>query len=135
MKKALIIVGLAAAGYLGYTWYRKQQEVAGEIDEAIVVDPTDEPIKPIATVWPLTFGSRGAEVKALQQALIKRGGAIAQYINSTGGADGIWGSGTQKAIIEAGFANIGGPIQISQTLWQRITTGAIKLFGLKGLLS
>lgn len=67
--------------------------------------------EPSPSGFPLQMGSRGQNVKLLQRFLVSKGGVIAQSINSTGGIDGIWGKGTQRAVSQAGLPN-----QISQSM-------------------
>lgn len=52
--------------------------------------------------FPISEGQKSMLVKELQRALIGKGGVIANHINSTGGADGAYGSGTRKALEAAG---------------------------------
>jgi hypothetical protein len=51
----------------------------------------------------MNVGDRGDRVKRLQEGLIAMGGQPAQFIQSSGGADGIWGNGTSKALVAAGY--------------------------------
>jgi hypothetical protein len=50
--------------------------------------------------FPLKMGSRGELVKFLQKALMSKGGLTKSYVFTTGGADGILGEGTARAINE-----------------------------------
>ncbi|GAA4839609.1 hypothetical protein [Algivirga pacifica] len=66
--------------------------------------------------FPLRYGSQNNYVKRLQQAMLKIGDDyVKQSINKTGGADGKWGPGTEKARVHIGF-----PAQIDQTFYQSI---------------
>ncbi|MEM1134238.1 MAG: hypothetical protein AAGI07_00255 [Bacteroidota bacterium] len=65
--------------------------------------------------FPLQPGSRGANVRLLQSALLKVGGRAAEFIKNTGGADGIYGNGTRSALLAAGY-----PTTISKALFQQI---------------
>lgn len=54
--------------------------------------------------WPLKQGATNSpEVKNLQTRLLKKGGVPAAEISASGGADGTWGNGTQKAVVAAGW--------------------------------
>lgn len=56
----------------------------------------------------LSKGDSGNEVRKLQEWLISKGGEPARLINQSGGADGIFGSGTQAALVAAtGQSSIG----------------------------
>lgn len=83
---------------------------------------TQAPVAPPPTssvpLWPLRRGSRGQQVRTLQNALLARGGEVAKIIQSTGGADGIFGSGTEKALTTAGF-----PATVSQVTYNILMTG------------
>lgn len=66
--------------------------------------------------FPLSKGSRGALVTALQNLLLQLGGKSAAEIKASGGADGIFGSGTEKALLEAGFSKV-----ITQSDYDRLS--------------
>ncbi|GAB4242801.1 MAG: hypothetical protein Tsb0034_20420 [Ekhidna sp.] len=74
--------------------------------------------------FPLKRGSRGNLVKQLQQGLLKRGGSAASHIRSTsirpdGTPDGVFGSGTEKALRAAGYSTT-----VSEATFDQITKGS-----------
>lgn len=68
--------------------------------------------------FPLKKGSRGTRVRAIQHALLQKGGTAAMHIRTTGGADGIFGNGTQAALTAAGFSTV-----VSESEYHRLTAG------------
>lgn len=141
MKNILIFAGIAVAGYAGYMWWKSSQTVTGssllpdepkKLPDPLTSGGSIKPL-PIATTFPLKYGSQGEEVKALQSAIIKKIGIMAaSTITNTGGIDGKWGPGTEAARIKAGF-----PASISEDQFNYLVKngGTVKLFGLKGLLA
>lgn len=67
---------------------------------------------PIAEAFPLKIGDKNAYVQDVQNALIKMGGAPANYILNSGGADGQYGEGTRDALLATNF------IQALDYLWK-----------------
>lgn len=67
--------------------------------DAIALDSAEANLEPQAC-WrsTLRLGSRDASVKYLQTRLLAFGGTPASHIRNSGGADGVFGSGTDKAI-------------------------------------
>lgn len=59
-----------------------------------------------ASKFPIRKGDRGDHVRRMQQALQSMGGMIQMYIDGSGGADGIYGPGTEKALAQAMFPKI-----------------------------
>lgn len=114
--QAKIIIGALAvgtAGYLAYKWFYKPKASLTTGEEAI-------PVEQFTSGFPLQMGSRGPQVKSLQKVLLKKGGAIAEAITSTGGADGVWGKGTEKAVKAAGYPSV-----ITEAKWQKIINDTV----------
>ena len=104
------MAALAAGGFLLLS--QKGQATAPAIA------PPADLIPPRNTNFPLNVGSRGEKVRQLQRGLQAFNTTAANHINSTGGADGIFGAGTLRAVQAAGYA-----APVSQTIYNRIITG------------
>lgn len=117
MKNLILLLG---AGVAVYTLLSKNEKQKSSIPSSTLTKTyspfnnsdfnvkKEKDIVPInqAKNFPLRFGSRGNEVKLMQEAILKSGNTKAAYhVKSTGGADGIFGSGTQKAINELGYGS------------------------------
>lgn len=124
-NNVLKIAAIAAGGYLVYQAVSGNKakagvpnEVQSNVPSSMIASsiPSNIATPPIVpSIFPLQIGSRGSEVAALQNAILKRGGAAAQYIKNTsmtsaGNVDGIFGSGTASAVNSAG---IGYPVTYS----------------------
>lgn len=72
----------------------------------------------VLPTFPLSTGSRGPEVKKLQEALVRLGWKTAEIIHDAGGADGIFGKGTASAVQAAGYT-----LPVTQYIYNRIITG------------
>ncbi len=96
-NKGKIIVGTLAVGTAAVL-YKMLNKSSGAKAEIISDTPK--------STFPLKQGSRGPEVATLQKVLLAKGGQIARYIEITGGSDGIWGPGTEKAVQGAGFPSV-----------------------------
>ncbi|MEN7549040.1 hypothetical protein AAG747_14040 [Rapidithrix thailandica] len=70
---------------------------------------------PSGDVFPLRRGSQGAAVRQLQIALLQRGGTVAMALRETGGVDGRFGLGTERALQRAGF-----PVVVDQNNFRRL---------------
>jgi hypothetical protein len=84
--------------------------------------------------FPLKVGDKNWYVQQLQLALIRHGGKAAEKINSSGGADGIFGQGTLDALMAAGYKSmieifLGGEVDAQQ--YERILNKG-SLSGLSG---
>lgn len=123
---------LLGAGYLAYTYF--QNKAANNRGIAQQNSPTNQStttnnstpstfvpqiVQQNSGQFPLQIGKRGTVVAMLQKALLAKGGTAAAIIKSTSvkGAtvDGIFGSGTQRALLAAGL-----PVVISQELFSSI---------------
>ncbi len=110
--KGKIIVGAAALG-TGVLIYKVVSKQKGKS----TIDPIEiEDISTKGDSFPLSQGSRGENVKMLQNVLLSKGGTIAKYIRDTGGADGIWGPGTNKAVSLARW-----PLSIDEATFKSLT--------------
>ncbi len=101
-KRKTILVGMGVAvasvlGYFGWQYWRKKK--IQDMDTTMVDEPspTKKPSNPVTRndKFPLKRGSRGQNVKMLQQALMAKHGAgiLPKY-----GADGDFGSETAEAL-------------------------------------
>lgn len=110
---SLAVAGAGVGGYLLYSHFK-----AAKQDNALEIQQGSSPIpytsgsakKTSATstwksgTFPLVKGmSKNNDVYALQLAMIKKGGAAAAAINSSGGADGSFGNGLANALSAAGL--------------------------------
>lgn len=121
MTAVIVLTGL---GYLVFGPKTKTEDFEPEYqpsDETSKAAPTTPSYKPLpspsgsSTGFPLRKGSRGNNVKLLQQLLIQKYG---RSILPVYGADGIWGNEMQTALISKGI-----PTVLSQSDFQRITSG------------
>lgn len=115
MKNYFLLLGLGVAAYAMLNNTKSKSTVTNptlskdtytEADHFNFDKKENKDIVPInqAKNFPLRFGSRGNEVKLLQQAILKSGNTTAAFhVRTTGGADGIFGSGTQKATTALGY--------------------------------
>ena len=111
----------AGLGYFAYRQYKKVKTPEGELPSSADLpllpifkrdDPAEAPVLPVKSTsttpssfttrkqsddFPLKIGSRGGNVRQMQQALIDANGPI------PGGADGIFGKGTLAALKKAGY--------------------------------
>lgn len=55
--------------------------------------------------FPLRFGGRSKLIQVMQLALLNMRDDVAKHIKLTGGADGVWGNGTSKALVAAGYSS------------------------------
>ena len=130
-KKWLLIgLGVAATGalsYFGWQYWKKKKEESAS-------DETDTPDFPAETTssytpkpkapatpprnddFPLKKGSKGTNVKALQQYLLNKLGAASL---GKAGADGDFGSKTEEALKKAGLATV-----IDETTFNVLTKGS-----------
>ncbi|PTB97999.1 hypothetical protein C9994_00130 [Marivirga lumbricoides] len=129
LNRQYIIYGLGAGAVLGggyflYNFLQDRQLM--QRSEGLIVNnilpslPTSVP-RLSSGSFPLKSGSRGTLVKQLQQALLNIGGEAAQYIRSTsvrpdGTPDGVFGSGTEKALRAAGYNS-----SVSESTFAQIT--------------
>lgn len=127
-KKALLIgIGVAALGaitYFGWQYWKKRKALQSEDN---VIDPLpDIPVTPKKKTskpapvrndeFPLKKGSKGENVKALQEALIAKYG---KSILPKYGADGDFGSEMVAALKKAGL-----PEQVNQSTFNVITSAS-----------
>lgn len=134
LRRNYIMYGLGAGALLGggYLLYSYLQDRA-------VMNRSDRSLKPAAPIpalpagtqtqvivnsnsrsFPLKKGTRGEIIKVLQKALLAMGGQAASHIRATsikpdGTADGIFGSGMEKALRAAGF-----PVIVSESTFSKI---------------
>ncbi len=125
--------GIGAAGFLGYQGYRylqaqqqgrgnsgmisiaDQQGALTQGGEQQVTQPQlQQPWAPGS--FPLRRGMRGELVKQLQTALRKVNDQARQEIDSSGGVDNFFGSGTERALMAAGY-----PTTVSQANFMQLT--------------
>jgi peptidoglycan hydrolase-like protein with peptidoglycan-binding domain len=119
VQRKYIIYGLGAGAVLGggYLLYNYLQDRAvmqrGQgltVNNIIPALPVSVPrAASSSSSFPLRSGSRGELVKQLQQGLLRLGGEAASHIRSTsirpdGTPDGVFGSGTEKALRAAGYS-------------------------------
>lgn len=118
VQRKYIIYGLGAGAVLGggYLLYNFLQDRAvmqrGQgltVNNIIPALPVSVPRTTSSSSFPLRSGSRGELVKQLQQGLLRLGGEAASHIRSTsirpdGSPDGVFGSGTEKALRAAGYS-------------------------------
>ena len=102
LKWTLIALPLVVGGYIVYRKLRKDDkpEMGGDDMNTPPPSPTPTP-KPAPTPkpdFPMGVGSRGAKVKELQQAIIDNASADVVKLLGKSGADGIFGTGTEKAV-------------------------------------
>ncbi len=100
----------AAVGIGLYAALKKKDtlpEATAKATASIVTPKSSSPSSSrSSTTFPLSKGSRGNLVTSLQNLLLKLGDKPAAEIKASGGVDGIFGSGTEKALLEAGFSKI-----------------------------
>ncbi len=117
-----IVLGV---GYLAFTYFQNKAAQSRALPDTKADNNTTFPTTITNSnnqnnQFPLRLGSRGTLVKVLQQLLLAKGGKSAAIIKSTSlkgnKVDGIFGSGTAKALIAASL-----PTQISQALFTSIS--------------
>ncbi|MGK7390284.1 MAG: peptidoglycan-binding domain-containing protein [Candidatus Cyclobacteriaceae bacterium M2_1C_046] len=130
LRKKYIVYGLGAGavlggGYLLYNFLQDRQVM--ERGQGLIVNniipalPGSVPRNTASGTFPLRSGSRGELVKQLQQGLLNLRGQAASYIRSTsirpdGTPDGVFGSGTEKALRAAGYST-----SVSESTFSKIT--------------
>lgn len=72
---------------------------------------------PAGSTTLLKRGQSSAQVKLLQQALLKLGGEPARLLQAAGGADGNYGPATERALAAAGFRQ---PSQVNTAAYQAV---------------
>ncbi|UZO81379.1 hypothetical protein NBT05_02635 [Aquimarina sp. ERC-38] len=126
-QRQVLMIGLGGGvvlglGFLAYTHFKNKAAAK----RGLTLDPitipardvvTTMPNLPVATLnFPLKRGARGALVSMVQNALLAKGGQPALIIRETsfrnGRVDGIFGSGTERALRAAGF-----PSAITQSVF------------------
>lgn len=124
-----IAIGVVSLAGLGYWYYSREQAPATSPEQ---IPPPLEPPAPAALPpvsvpaypplnlnkqFPLKRGSRGAQVKALQNALIQSygSGILPRY-----GADGQFGAELEAALIKKGFSKV-----VSENDFKTITGAAL----------
>ncbi len=122
------IGALFGGGYLLYNYFQNKASGADTIilnpRNATTAPPRNLPAtNPIVTQnrnqFPLKKGARGNLVLLLQKALLAIGGTPATFIRSTSmpghTPDGVFGSGTAKALLAAGF-----PTTVTEAVFSRL---------------
>jgi len=118
VQRKYIIYGLGAGAVLGggYLLYNYLQDRAmtqrGQsltVNNIIPSLPAALPRTARSSSFPLKRGSKGELVKQLQQGLLRLSGEAASHIRSTsirpdGTPDGVFGSGTERALRAAGYS-------------------------------
>ncbi|MFN3405849.1 MAG: peptidoglycan-binding domain-containing protein [Cytophagaceae bacterium] len=126
-KKIVIgTLGVAAAGAGAYFLYKaisgRKVENNYNVTTTSISIPSLPPVSKSLPVgsFPIKFGDKNQKVQTVQNALIAKGGAPADLIRKSGGADGIYGNGTKSALEAAAY-----PLLIDeQTFNQIVGTGA-----------
>lgn len=102
-KRKIILIGLGVlgsgvAGFLGWSFYKRKKRANQENEDALIETSTPNTNTAGNDNFPLKNGSKGAKVKQLQNALIKKYGAsiLPKY-----GADGMFGKETAAALVRA----------------------------------
>jgi hypothetical protein len=93
------VVGIAGTA-IYFATKRKSTESTDDFAKDFEPDDAAEPVRSSSSGFPLSKGSRGDLVRNIQEALIAKFGAtiLPKY-----GADGIWGTELQNALIAKGF--------------------------------
>lgn len=128
-KKWLLIgLGVAATGalsYFGWQYWKKKKEESNEAENdapdfpsqnTSSYTPKPKSAPPRNDDFPLKKGSKGANVKALQQYLLSKLGASAL---GKSGADGDFGTKTEDALKKAGLSTV-----IDETTFNVLTKGS-----------
>jgi hypothetical protein len=127
-NKALIIGGALAAGALIAIANEKKRKVQTVTNISYPSATVSNSSQQTATsVFPLKFGSRGAEVANLQKALFMFGSQeVKNILNQTSYKnntwDGVWGSGTEKAVNLSKLPSV-----INEDSYKRIITNTVAL--------
>lgn len=118
------VIVLSGLGYVLFGSKTKTEDIepeyepSGDVSKAAPKTSNHQPL-PIpsgsATGFPLRKGSRGNNVRLLQQILIQKYG---RSILPKYGADGVWGTEVEDALISKGL-----PTELSQSDFQMITKG------------
>ncbi len=95
LKWVLILLPIGAAAYLLLKGKVKIFGKKGDADSGTGTSTTTNGVPDVQKEFPLKKGSKGAKVKELQQALMTIDS------NLKGGADGVFGAGTEAAVIKA----------------------------------
>ncbi len=99
-----VLIGLGVIGIASATVFfatrRKPTETTDEFVKEFEPEESSEPVRSSSSGFPLKKGSRGDLVQNIQEALIQKYGAeiLPKY-----GADGIWGTELESALIAKGF--------------------------------
>ncbi|MEO1054268.1 MAG: peptidoglycan-binding domain-containing protein [Bacteroidota bacterium] len=133
LRKKYIVYGIGAGAVLGggyllfnYLQDRKLMDRGQSLTVNNIIPSLPTPSRtPVRTSsgFPLKKGSRGSLVVQLQNGLLRLGGQAASNIRSTsirpdGTPDGVFGSGTERALRAGGFHTT-----VSQSLFAQITGG------------
>ena len=133
LRKKYIVYGIGAGAVLGggyllfnYLQDRKLMDRGQSLTVNNIIPSLPTPSRtPVRTSsgFPLKKGSRGSLVVQLQNGLLRLGGQAASNIRSTsirpdGTPDGVFGSGTERALRAGGF-----PTTVSQNVFAQITGG------------
>jgi peptidoglycan hydrolase-like protein with peptidoglycan-binding domain len=100
IKWLLISLPILIGGFIVFKTLRKQGKEKKKDD----ITPIDQPQEMVVTTpsqsdkFPLALGSRGEKVKQLQQAIIDDGQVEVVKLLGNAGADGKFGTGTEKAV-------------------------------------
>lgn len=139
-RNKYILYGLGAGvllggGYLLYnylqdlaTMKRSKRSLEPEIPTPALPDNTQAIVRSNSNSFPLKRRSKGEVVKMLQNALLAIGGQAAAHIQASsikpdGTPDGIFGSGTEKALKAAGY-----PVTVSESTFSKlIASGRAKV--------
>ncbi|KAA1244530.1 peptidoglycan-binding protein [Aquimarina sp. RZ0] len=119
-QKQIVMIGLGGGvalglGFLAYNHFKNKAATRRSLlSDPITIPSEDIVIKPNLPVaardFPLKRGVRGALVVMLQNALLAKGGQAAMIIKETsfrnGRVDGIFGTGTERALQAAGFPSV-----------------------------
>ncbi|GAA5036641.1 hypothetical protein GCM10011506_30030 [Marivirga lumbricoides] len=138
INRRYIIYGLGAGAVLGggyflYNYLQDRQLM--QRSEGLIVNNI-LPSLPASVArlssgsFPLKSGSKGTLVKQLQQALLNIGGETAQHIRSTSvrpdeTPDGVFGSGTEKALRAAGYNSVVSESTFAQIIGSSKSNGAL----------
>lgn len=117
----LLAVGVVIGGLVLYNKYKDSGfPSTPEITPGTSSSTNTSTVQQVAS-FPLKRGSRGSYVKNLQLALREINGISKALIDQSGGADGVFGSGTESALRSAGYGN-----SISQSEYNAILGKAAK---------